>query len=129
MSHKVIAEFYHPKLGETIQAGAPFPGGLSAQSIEKLVRARCLKPLPVSDTPQPAGRSSQPAEQAGTDQPAKDDKPKPARRPCKKKAEGGQAAALFPEQDSEAVAGENGGGDRDGAELDGPAGGEDQREG
>jgi len=103
MSYLVIADFHHPRLGETVKAGSPFPGRLSEDSIAKLVRAGCLAPLPVSDTPQAAAhpqareggdtaalfRDSDPAPMAGGDGAARGERAKPERGGRKRAAKKG----------------------------------------
>ena len=64
MKLQVIAAFRHRKTGELVKPGDPVPKGLDAEAIQRLIRARCLKPLTAGDA---AGKTKTPA---GKEKPA-----------------------------------------------------------
>jgi hypothetical protein len=49
MTHKVIAAFRDLRTGECINPGDPLPEGLDEDIIERLVTAKCLKPIAGAD--------------------------------------------------------------------------------
>ena len=49
MKYEVIAAFIDKRSGQTVEPGSPVPAGLDRQTVERLVRARCLAPIDTGD--------------------------------------------------------------------------------